>query len=174
MENQEKTAEDVKVEGTGTVDTQTTNKKNEGTEVISKEEAQKMVDKALAKNLPPKDEMEAFKKWKEAQKTETEKQAEMQKQLTQKEEETINLKNENIVLKKGVNADDVDYVLYKVLKIEGEFEDNLDNFLKENAKFLKSDFTETKDTGTSVNKTDAKKDDGVTAILKARHPELYK
>lgn len=178
MNEDEKTVEiDKKDEGTGTV-TQT-DKKTEGEiEMVSKDEAQKMVDKALAKKLPPKEELDAFKKWKESQKTETEKQAEIQKQLTQREQEATNLKNENLVLKKGVNVDDVDYVLFKVSKMEGDFEENLDGFLKENDKFLKSnsssDVSEPKDTGVSVNKTDIKKDSGVDAILKAKHPELFK
>lgn len=183
MNEDKKTVEiDKKDERTGEkIDTQAIDKEDKKTEgeaeMISKDDAQKMVDKALAKKLPPKEELDAFKKWKESQKTETEKQAEIQKQLTQKEQETLNLKNENAVLKKGVNADDVDYVLFKVSKIEGDFEENLDNFLKENDKFLKSssnnDVSEQKDTGTSVNKTDRKSEDGVTAILKAKHPELF-
>ena len=73
VENNEKV-----IEETGQkVDTQTT-EQTEGqaeVEMISKEEAQKMVDKALAKKLPPKEEMEEFRKWKESQKTEAEKQA---------------------------------------------------------------------------------------------------
>lgn len=171
MDNKENTVEDVKIEGTGAV-TPTEEKKE--VEMISKEDAQKMVDAAMAKKLPPKEEMDAFKKWKESQKTETEKQAEIQKQLSEKAQEAMLLKNENIVLKKGVNSDDVDYVLFKVSKMEGEFENNLDAFLEENDKYLKSNTSEAKDTGVSVNKKDIKKDSGVNAILRAKHPELFK
>lgn len=176
MEKNKETVEDVKVEGTGEVDTQTT-EKNEGqatVEMISKEEAQKMADAIVAKKLakmPSKEELAKFNEWKESQKTEAEKQAEIQKQLIERETEIINLKNENTLLRKGVNSDDIDYVLFKVGKMEGEFETNLDNFLEEKPKFLgKSEKVTT--TGVAVNKG-TQKETGVEAILRAKHPELF-
>lgn len=182
MEEKKDTVETIKSDETGKVDTQTT-KENEDkiqNKTFTQEEVNRFVQDRLdreKKKMPSKEDLDAFSKWKESQKTETEKQAEIQKKLTQKEQEATNLKNENIALRKGVNADDVDYVLFKVSKLEGDFEENLDNFLKENDKFLKSnstkDASEQKDTGASVNKTDKKSEDGVTAILKAKHPELF-
>lgn len=181
---EDKKVEDKKIDEAGEkVDTQTT-QKNEGKtqdKTFTQEEVNKLVQDRLdreKRKMPSKEDLDAFSKWKESQKTETEKQVEIQKKLTQKEQEALNLKNENLVLKKGVNADDVDYVLFKVSKLEGNFEENLDSFLKENDKFLKSnsnnDVFEHKDTGVSVNKANTSvKDDGVTAILKAKHPELF-
>ena len=75
MENNIETVEDVKGEGTGEQKNVATETKAE-VKMITLEEAQKMVDGALAKKLPPKEKMDAFRKWEESQKTEADKQAE--------------------------------------------------------------------------------------------------
>ena len=172
MENNIETVEDVKVEGTGEKTNVATEQKVE-VEMISKEEAQKMVNSALAKKLPPKEEMEAFKQWKESQKTEADKQAETLKELETLRQEKLNTQRENALLKKGVNVDDIDYVMFKVGKMEGEFDDNLVEFLKENPKFTaKEEKSVASTTGVKTSGVD-NKDSGVTAILKAKHPELF-
>ena len=172
MENNiEKTVEDVKIEGTGENKVATETK--EEVEMISKEEAQKMVNSALAKKLPPKEEMDAFKQWKESQKTQADKQAEKEKKLIEKEQENVSLLRENTLLKKGINIDDIDYVQYKVSKMDGEFDDNLVEFLKENPKFTaKEEKSVASTTGVKTSGVD-NKETGVMAILKAKHPELY-
>lgn len=121
--------------------------------------------------------LEKYKNWVESQKTETEKQTELTKNLANATNENQILKQENQVLKSGVNADDVDYVLFKVSKMEGEFEDNLKDFLKNNPKYLKKIDTtnmETKDSGIGVSKINENAESGVSAILKQKHPELFK
>lgn len=121
--------------------------------------------------------LEKYKNWVESQKTETEKQTELTKNLANATNENQVLKQENQVLKSGVNADDVDYVLFKVSKMEGEFEDNLKDFLKNNPKYLKKIDTinmETKDSGIGVSKINENAESGVSAILKQKHPELFK
>ena len=174
MENNiEKTVEDVKVEETGEKTNVATEQKVE-VEMISKEEAQKMVNSALAKKLPPKEEMDAFKQWKESQKTETEKQAEEKKELETLRQETVNVKRENALLKKGINEEDIDYVMFKVGKMDGEFDDNLVEFLKENPKFTSKneDKSVASTTGVKTSGVD-NKETGVMAILKAKHPQLF-
>ena len=58
--------------------------------------------------------------------------------------------------------------------MEGEFEENLAKFLNDNPKYIKGEeLTEPKATGAPV-KTLSSTENGVTAILKAKHPELYK
>ena len=121
--------------------------------------------------------LEKYKNWVESQKTETERQTELTKNLANATNENQILKQENQVLKSGVNADDVDYVLFKVSKMEGEFEDNLKDFLKNNPKYLKKIDTtnmETKDSGIGVSKINENAESGVSAILKQKHPELFK
>jgi len=171
MENNIETVEDVKIEETGTQNVATETKVE--VEMISKEEAQKMVNSALAKKLPPKEEMEAFKQWKESQKTEADKQAETLKELETLRQEKLNTQRENALLKKGINEEDIDYVMFKVGKMDGEFDENLVEFLKENPKFTaKEEKTVASTTGVKTSGVD-NKDSGVTAILKAKHPELF-
>lgn len=172
--NEDQNTEAVKSEEVGKVDTQTTEKTEGTVEMISKEEAQKMADAIVAKKLakmPTKEELQKYNEYKESQKTEADKQTEKELKLTKLEQETINLKNENILLKKGVKVDDVDYVLFKVSKMEGEFEANLNEYLKENVKYTKEEEKET--TGVAVNRNNTQKESGVSAILKAKHPELF-
>ena len=171
MENNIETVEDVKIEETGENKVATETK--EEVKTITLEEAQKMVNGALAKKLPPKEEMDAFKQWKESQKTETEKQAETLKELETLRQEAVNAKRENALLKKGINEEDIDYVMFKVGKMEGEFDDNLVEFLKENPKFTaKEEKTVASTTGVKTSGVE-NKDSGVTAVLKAKHPELF-
>lgn len=121
--------------------------------------------------------LKKYKEWEESQKTETEKQAELTKNLTNITNENASLKQENEVLKSGVNVEDVDYVLFKVSKMEGEFEDNLKDFLKENPKYLQAQdtvTTENQDSGIAVSKISTNAESGVSAILKQKHPELFK
>ncbi len=143
---------------------------------FTQEEVNAMVLKATEKvNKKYKDiDLEAYKKWQDDQKTETEKQSEFNQKLTDTTNENITLKQENLVLKSGVNADDVDYVVFKVSKMDGEFEDNLKEFLKENPKYLQKEVTlPVEDTGLPVTKINENAENGVTAILKQKHPDLF-
>ena len=172
MENNIETVEDVKIDGTGEKTNVATETKEE-VKTITLEEAQKMVNGALAKKLPPKEEMDAFKQWKESQKTEADKQAETLKELETLRQEKLNTQRENALLKKGINVDDIDYVMFKVGKMEGEFDENLVEFLKENPKFTaKEEKSVASTTGVKTSGVD-NKETGVMAILKAKHPELY-
>lgn len=173
MENNiEKTVEDVKIEGTGEKTNVATEEKPE-VKMVTLEEAQKMVNSALAKKLPPKEKMDAFKKWEESQKTEADKQAETLKELETLRQEKLNAQRENALLKKGINVDDIDYVMFKVGKMDGEFDENLVEFLKENPKFTaKEEKSVASTTGVKTSGVD-NKETGVMAILKAKHPELF-
>lgn len=178
-------------EGTGEADTQTANSNKDEVKVGKKEEtlekkAQKLADgmlKKKMKGMPSKEELKAFKEWQESQKTDAQKkseqEAEYQKTLAEKED----LAKENLVFKKSVsNADDVEFLVYKISKMEGDFEDNLDKFLKEHPNYLKTEKGEKQEheeqeketTGVKVNNGSVKPTSGVDAILKSRHPELFK
>ena len=129
-------------EGAGAVETQTTeDKKNEGKAFKTfqtEEEYENAVKSILKQKLPPKEEMEAFKTWKENQKTEEQKQSEKEAEYQKTLSQNTSLEQENKVLKSGVNVDDVDYVVFKVSKMEGDFAQNLKSFLKDNPKYLYS------------------------------------
>lgn len=178
LENQNttNTVESTNTEVTGNVDTQTTEKNEGKAEVDVKAEAQKIADAMLAKKMkgmPSKEELKAFKNWQESQKTAEEKQAEKEAEYQKTLNELNTLKQTNAVLEAGVNKDDADYVLFKVSKMEGEFDENLAKFLKDNPKYLKQglETTEPKATGTSV-KSISSKNDGVLGILASKHPEI--
>ena len=177
LENQStNTAENKEVEGAGNVDTQTTEKNEGKAEVDVKAEAQKIADAMLAKKMkgmPSKEELKAFKEWQESQKTAEQKQAEKDAEYQKTLNELNTLKQTNAILEAGVNKDDADYVLFKVSKMEGEFEENLAKFLKDNPKYLKQELeqTESKATGAPV-RTINSKNDGVLGILASKHPEI--
>ena len=178
LENQNttNTVESTNTEVTGNVDTQTTEKNEGKAEVDVKAEAQKIADAMLAKKMkgmPSKEELKAFKNWQESQKTAEQKQAEKEAEYQKTLNELNTLKQTNAVLEAGVNKDDADYVLFKVSKMEGEFDENLAKFLKDNPKYLKQglETTEPKATGTSV-KSISSKNDGVLGILASKHPEI--
>lgn len=182
LENQNtntNTVESTNTEGTGNVDTQTTTNQNEekATEkTFTQEELNKIVQERLEKEkkkMPSKEDLKAFRDWKESQKTEAEKQAEKEAEYQKTLNELNTLKQTNAVLEAGVNKDDADYVLFKVSKMEGEFEENLAKFLKDNPKYLKQELetTEPKATGAPV-RTISSKNDGVLGILASKHPEI--
>lgn len=177
LENQNtNTAENKEVEGAGNVDTQTTNKNEGQAEIDVKAEAQKIADAMVAKKMkgmPSKEELKAFKDWQESQKTAEQKQAEKEAEYQKTLNELNTLKQTNAVLSAGVNKDDADYVLFKVSKMEGEFEENLAKFLNDNPKYLKQELetTEPKATGAPV-RTIGSKNDGVLGILASKHPEI--
>lgn len=142
---------------------------------FTQEELNTIVETRLAKakkDMPSKEELKKYNEWKEAQKTEqekmAEKEAEYQKVLAEKEQ----IINENKILKSGVNAEDTDYVLFKVTKMEGDFEENLSKFLKDNPRFLNKTVP-SKATGVETRTTSqSNEDDGVMAILKSKHPTI--
>lgn len=156
--------------------TQTDNKTEEEPKTFTQDEVNKLLAKER-KKLPPKEEMNEFYSWKESQKSEAQKQSEFNQKLTDTTNENISLKHENLVLKSNVNPEDADYVVFKVSKMEGDFEDNLKDFLKENPKYLinSNDYTKNVESasGTSVTKISDSDESGVTAILKRKHPELF-
>lgn len=177
LENQNTNTEEStnNAEGTGNVDTQTTNQ-NEGQaeKTFTQEELNKIVQERLdkeKKKMPSKEDLKAFRDWKESQKTEAEKQAEKEAEYQKALNELNNLKQTNAVLEAGVNKEDVDYVIFKVSKMEGEFEENLTKFLKDNPKYKESEPEVQKATGAQVKKINSQ-NDGVLGILASKHPEI--
>ena len=85
--------------------------------------------------LPNDDELKAYREWKKSQQSEAEKAAEREREYQALQSRAIELERENAVIKAGVKADDVEFVIFKVSRMEGDFKKNLDSFLAENKKF---------------------------------------
>lgn len=147
-----------------------------GEKTFTQNEVNELIESRLArakKQMPSKEELEDFKNWKESQKTESERQAQREQEFHQIHSEKEHLRRENVVLRSGVNWDDADYVLYKVSKIDGEFEENLKAFLTENSKFIHNSST-VKNTGViSTANSKINDDEGYLSILKRKHPNLF-
>ena len=175
MEENKETVEDVKVEETGKPVTQTEEKKEEKAEKTYTQKDFNELDKKLKLKYEKKYEgidIAKYKEWEESQKTAEQKRAEKETEYQNTLSKNTSLMQENTVLRKGVNVDDVDYVVFKVSKMEGEFEENLDKFLKDNPKYLGEKIEERKATGTPVKTFSSNSDDGVLGILASKHPEI--
>ena len=124
----------------------------------------------LLKDMPSKEELKAYKDWKEAQKTAEQKQAEKETEYQNTLTNNKALDQENKALRAGVNVDDLDYVIFKVSKMEGEFSDNLDSFLKDNPKYLASSNTNVNENST-INLGGDHNDKGMQDLSKMSYQE---
>ena len=118
-------------------DTTTQNEDNSTAEKPEKTFTQAELDKVIADRLarerakmPAADKLKAFDEWQKSQQTEAEKAAEREKEYQAQAASNTELQRELAVLKAGVKAEDTEYVIFKVGKMEGEFSDNLKTFLR--------------------------------------------
>lgn len=166
------------VQNVETETTATKNVENNSAEVVktfTQDEVNAIVKERLAKaqkGIPSKEELTKYNEWKESQKTQQDKYDELIKNDAEKDSTISNLKKENLVLKSGVtDTDEIEFIVYKVSKMDGDFEDNLKQYLADNPKHIKKE--ETKATGVQSNNSTVARESGVSAILKAKHPELF-
>lgn len=177
IQNNTATVEDVKSAESGESTAEAgINTVETGEKTYTQKELENLIESRVArvkKQMPNKEEIEAFRAWKESQKTEAEKLAQKEQEYHQLVTEKENIKRENIVLKSGVNSEDADYVLFKVSKQDGEFEENLKAFLSENPKFLNALTNTVKNTGV-IAKTTSSTDveDGYLAVLRKKYPNV--
>ena len=167
--------ETTNVETTENTETQTAEEKVEKT-FATQEEFNEALKKEVArktKNLPSKEDLKAFNEWKESKKTETEKSLEKDKKIETLEKQLAYAENKSVVANAGVDSKFQKFVLSEVSDMEGEFEDNLKDYLKDNPQFLISKVETSKTNGVATKKISDDADDGVTAILKAKHPDLF-
>lgn len=113
---------------------------------FTQSELDSIVGKRLAKamkGMPEKEELDAFRAWKESQQTERERQEAIVKErdaartdLTAAQAELEQLRREKLLLGKGVPAEDVDYYAFKIGKLvddKTDFEAAAEQFLKDHA-----------------------------------------
>ena len=171
---EQKEVQEVETETTTTEEVE--NNSEEVVKTFTQEEVDNIVKERLAKakkGIPSKEELTKYNEWKESQKTQQDKYDELLKKESEKDNTISNLQKENLVLKSGVTDDDeIEFIVYKVSKMDGDFEDNLKQYLADNPKHTKKQ--EAKATGVEATKsTTVTKESGVSAILKAKHPELF-
>lgn len=146
--------------------------KNEKT--FTQDEVNAMMAKERSK-MPSKEDMKAFNDWKESQKSEAEKQTERAQEFAKLQAEKDSLEQLTKIYDAGVTGkDNVEFIQFKVSKMEGDFDENLKSYLDEHPNYLQKELEkEPKNTGETVKKISKDSDvDGVTAILKAKHPEI--
>ena len=117
--------------------------------------------------------LKKYKEWEDSQKTETEKSLEKDKKIETLKKQLAYAENKSVVANAGVDAKFQKFVLSEVSEMEGEFEDNLKDYLKDNPQFLIQKVETPKSNGVATKKISDDADDGVTAILKAKHPDLF-
>lgn len=177
MENNTETVENVKVEETGEVGTQANeNKVEEKAEKTYTQADMNAMDKKLKEKYEKKYagiDIAKYKEWEESQKTAEQKQAEKEAEYVEKDKRIVLLENKLKLKDANVSKEYEDFVLFTVSNMDGEFEDNLGQFLKDNPKYIKGqEITEQKATGTPVKSISSSETDGVLAILKQKHPEM--
>ena len=158
-------------------DTTTQNEDNSTAEKLEKTFTQAELDKVIADRLarerakmPPQDKLKAFEEWQKSQQTEAEKAAEREKEYQAAAARITELQRELAVIKAGVKAEDAEYVLFKVGKMEGEFADNLKAFLAENTKYTEPETTTVE--GMKHKPPLSGDQDGVEAAFLKRNPGL--
>lgn len=143
--------------------------KNEKT--FTQEEVNAMLAKEK-KKMPSKEDMKAFNEWKESQKSEEDKKNEILQENETLKKQLVIAENKSVVANAGVDSKFQKFVLSEVSEMEGDFEDNLKDYLKENPQFLINKVETPKTNGVATKKISENADDGVTAILKQKHPDI--
>ena len=119
---------------------------------------------------PGEDELKAFTEWKKSQQSEAEKIAEREKEYQTQIAKNTELQRELAVIKAGVKADDADYVIFRVGKMEGDFDKNLKAFLAENKKYTEPETATVE--GMKHKPPLSGGEDGVEAAFLKRNPGL--
>lgn len=88
------------------------------------------------KKFPSDEDLKSFKDWKLSQQSEQEKYQELNNKYEELKKEYITYKNYNLVKNENVNEMFIDFVIDKVSKQDGDFEENLKLFKEKNPQFF--------------------------------------
>lgn len=150
----------------------------EKTEKTYTQEEVNALDKKLKEKYEKKYagiDLKKYKEWEDSRKTEAEKQTERAQEFAKLQAEKDSLEQLTKIYDAGVTGkDNVEFIQFKVSKMEGDFDENLKTYLDEHPKYLQKETDEEapQTTGASVKKISNNAEDGVTAILKAKHPDI--
>lgn len=87
--------------------------------------------------------MKKYKEWEESQKTNEEKYADILKENEKLKNDLAYAENKSVVANAGVDSKFQKFVLSEVSLMDGDFEENLKNYLKENSQYLVNNETKT-------------------------------
>ena len=88
------------------------------------------------KKFPSEDDLKGYQDWKASQQTEQEKYQELNNQYEKLKKEYTTFKNYNLVKNENVNEMFIEFIIDKVSKQDGDFEENLKVFKKDNPQFF--------------------------------------
>jgi len=159
------------------------NNNNDDSKTYTEEQVQQMIKDRLKrekKDMPSKEDLEAFKEWKESQKTPDDKTKEEAEALEQIKKEAEEYKqkaqmyeNKEKVLKKDVPLEFAEFVAYQANKLVDEdvtFDKALEKYLKDNPQYTE-DTTKPLRTGMKQNRATGQSDPVAEAFFK-RNPHL--
>ena len=119
-----------------------------------------------------KTEIDGFKESSKASEELKKKYDELVNESKDKDAKITTSARERAILRAGItNQDEIEFICYKVGKMDGDFKENLSQYLADNPKYTKKQ--ETKATGIETKPQTVPQETGVTAILKSKHPELF-
>lgn len=130
---------------TENAETQTAEEKVEKT-FATQEDFNEALKKEVARktrNLPSKEDLKAFNEWKESQKTEEDKKNEILLENETLKKQLVIAENKSVVANAGVDSKFQKFVLSEVSSMDGDFEENLKNYLKDNSQYLVNNETKT-------------------------------
>lgn len=134
------TQTEIKTEGTGAEPVAKTEEKT-----FTQEEVNAMVLKEVNKVTKKYEgvDMKKYKELEESQKTNEEKYADILKENEKLKNDLAYAENKSVVANAGVDSKFQKFVLSEVSLMDGDFEENLKNYLKENSQYLVNNETKT-------------------------------
>ena len=117
--------------------------------------------------------LKKYKEWEESQKTDSQKQQEILQENETLKKQLAYAENKSVVANAGVDAKFQKFVLSEVSEMEGDFEDNLKNYLKDNPQYLIQKVETSKSNGVATKKISNDAGDGVIAVLKQKYPDEF-
>lgn len=140
-----------KTEGTVTQTVNNTEVNKEG-KTFTQEQVNAMLAKEKSK-MPSKEELQAFNQWKESQKTAEQKQKEELIRIQNLESNSNTQAQIISIMKNGIDYETAEFIQFKLSKIDGDFDTNLEAYLAENRnKFTKEETKKAVTTGFSQGK----------------------
>ena len=149
------------------------NVQNVTEEKVTENAETQTAEEKVEKTFATQEDLKAFNEWKESQKTEEDKKNEILQENETLKKQLVIAENKSVVANAGVDSKFQKFVLSEVSEMEGDFEDNLKDYLKENPQFLIQKVETSKTNGVGTKRISEDAEDGVTAILKAKHPDLF-